>query len=48
MLDDTLVVWGGEFGRTPFGQGDPGIADRLPLASVPQHHRNRRRIRPWE
>lgn len=23
MLDDTLVIWGGEFGRTPFGQGDP-------------------------
>jgi len=22
MLDDTLVVWGGEFGRTPFVQGD--------------------------
>ena len=22
MLDDTLVVWGGEFGRTVFGQGD--------------------------
>ena len=22
MLDDTLVVWGGEFGRTPFIQGD--------------------------
>jgi uncharacterized protein (DUF1501 family) len=21
LLDDTLVVWGGEFGRTPFGQG---------------------------
>ncbi|MEZ6095290.1 MAG: DUF1501 domain-containing protein [Pirellulaceae bacterium] len=21
MLDDTLVIWGGEFGRTPFGQG---------------------------
>ncbi|HEX8915758.1 MAG TPA: DUF1501 domain-containing protein [Humisphaera sp.] len=21
MLDDTLVVWGGEFGRTPMGQG---------------------------
>jgi len=20
MLDDTLIVWGGEFGRTPFGQ----------------------------
>ena len=23
MLADTLVAWGGEFGRTPFGQGDP-------------------------
>lgn len=22
LLEDTLVVWGGEFGRTPFGQGD--------------------------
>ena len=22
MLDDTLVVWGGEFGRSPVGQGD--------------------------
>jgi len=22
MLDETLVVWGGEFGRTPIGQGD--------------------------
>ena len=26
MLDDTLVVWGGEFGRTPMfqGKGGPG------------------------
>ena len=23
LLDDTVVYWGGEFGRTPFGQGDP-------------------------
>ena len=23
LLEDTLVGWGGEFGRTPFGQGDP-------------------------
>ena len=23
LLDRTLVVWGGEFGRTPFGQGPP-------------------------
>ncbi len=22
LLDDTIVLWGGEFGRTPFGQGD--------------------------
>ncbi len=26
LLDDTLVVWGGEFGRTPFCQGDPKAA----------------------
>jgi uncharacterized protein (DUF1501 family) len=24
MLDDTLVVWGGEFGRTPMSQGGNG------------------------
>ncbi|MCU0703470.1 MAG: DUF1501 domain-containing protein [Fimbriiglobus sp.] len=24
MLDSTLVVWGGEFGRTPFAQGSDG------------------------
>jgi len=23
LLADTLVAWGGEFGRTPFGQGNP-------------------------
>ena len=22
MLEDTLLIWGGEFGRTPFLQGD--------------------------
>jgi arylsulfatase A-like enzyme len=26
LLEDTLVIWGGEFGRTPFIQGD--IKDR--------------------
>jgi hypothetical protein len=26
LLEDTLVIWGGEFGRTPFIQGD--LADR--------------------
>jgi hypothetical protein len=25
MLDDTLVVWGGEFGRTPMAQGDVNV-----------------------
>jgi hypothetical protein len=24
LLKDTLVLWGGEFGRTPYGQGDDG------------------------
>jgi hypothetical protein len=23
MLDDTLIIWGGEFGRTPYAQGAP-------------------------
>ena len=23
LLDDTLVIWGGEFGRTPYAQGKP-------------------------
>lgn len=27
LLEDTLVIWGGEFGRTPFGQGD--ISNKL-------------------
>lgn len=26
MLDDTLVIWGGEFGRTPMSQGNKGAA----------------------
>jgi hypothetical protein len=28
LLDDTLVIWGGEFGRTPFIQGDIGNRPR--------------------
>jgi hypothetical protein len=28
LLDDTLVIWGGEFGRTPFIQGDLGNRKR--------------------
>ena len=25
LLEDTLVIWGGEFGRTPYAQGDPKL-----------------------
>jgi hypothetical protein len=28
MLDETLIVWGGEFGRTPMAQSDKGGAGR--------------------
>ena len=28
MLDDTLVIWGGEFGRTPMFQGKGSAAGR--------------------
>ncbi len=31
LLDETLVVWGGEFGRTPFAQGSDG-RDHNPTA----------------
>jgi uncharacterized protein (DUF1501 family) len=30
LLDDTLVVWGGEFGRQPVGQGANGGRDHNP------------------
>ena len=29
LLDETLVIWGGEFGRLPLGQGDPNDVARL-------------------
>ena len=32
MLDDTLVVWGGEFGRTPMVQGGTDGRDHHPNA----------------
>lgn len=34
LLEDTLVIWGGEFGRTPFGQGDI----KNPLKHGRDHH----------
>ena len=30
MLDDTLVIWGGEFGRTPMVQGGNDGRDHYP------------------
>ncbi len=27
LLDDTLVIWGGEFGRTPMVEANPDVAD---------------------
>ena len=33
LLDDTLVIWGGEFGRTPYAQGKP-----KPQAYGRDHH----------
>ena len=37
MLDETLVVWGGEFGRTPFAQKQDN-AKRASLAFGRDHH----------
>ena len=47
MLEDTLVVWGGEFGRTVYCQG-PLTADRLRTRPPPPvlHHLDDRRRRP--
>ena len=33
LLEDTLVIWGGEFGRTPYAQGNP-----KPKAYGRDHH----------
>ena len=42
MLKDTLVVWGGEFGRTPFNEQGDG-RDHNPVGL---HHVDGRRRRP--
>ena len=34
MLDDTLVIWGGEFGRTPMFQGKAPLRARSPHAGL--------------
>ena len=33
LLDDTLVIWGGEFGRTPMVQGGNDGRDHHPIAA---------------
>ena len=34
LLDDTLVIWGGEFGRTPMGQGADGRDHHIKCFSI--------------
>ena len=36
MLDDTLVVWGGEFGRTAYCQGEPDAARTTAATIIPR------------
>ena len=53
LLDDTLVIWGGEFGRTPMTEGDQrprpqpvrlhDVAGRRRRQGRPGHRRDRRR-----
>jgi hypothetical protein len=38
MLDDTLLVWGGEFGRTPMSQGGSGSDSATPINQGRDHH----------
>ena len=30
LLEDTLIVWGGEFGRTPMAENRDGIPNKYP------------------
>jgi hypothetical protein len=36
MLDDTLVIWGGEFGRTPMVESNPALGRKLGRDHHPQ------------
>ncbi len=38
LLDDTLVIWGGEFGRTPMGQTDSGAGAATKVGR--DHHKD--------
>jgi hypothetical protein len=37
LLDETLVVWSAEFGRTPMGQGTGGSGEKTPIGR--DHHK---------
>ena len=37
LLDETLVVWSAEFGRTPMGQGTGGAGEKTPIGR--DHHK---------
>ena len=59
MLDDTLIVWAGEFGRTPMSQGgdgrdhhNKGFSIWLAGGGIKRRHRSMARptnsaTRPW-
>jgi uncharacterized protein (DUF1501 family) len=36
LLDDTLVIWGGEFGRTPMVESNPALGRKLGRDHHPQ------------
>ena len=40
LLDETLVVWGGEFGRTPLAQGDADTPTRNKREPGRDHHKD--------
>src|SRR5207249_4845259 len=40
LLDETLVLWGGEFGRTPMLQGDAGDEMSTPTPPGRDHHKD--------
>ena len=52
LLDETLVVWAGEFGRTPLGENRGGMQERdraatiIPFAFTPLDGRRRHQGRP--
>jgi len=49
LFDETLIVWGGEFGRTPFREGRTSkgkVLGRDHFPRFPSHHHAPARLRP--